>query len=128
MTEHWIKGVYHDKKWMVITALSVLAVFSHNVVAFGQVANLTEIILLKFPERLDPSYSPYAMRPVDVRYESPSSIVIGGDLIFFGVFNTDLWKAMDLLKNQYGFNVEHVMTSGVGSVGNPTNIYILMTK
>jgi hypothetical protein len=39
-----------------------------------------------------------------------------------------LWEAMDLLKNQYGFKVQSVMTSGVGSQGNPTVVYILMTK
>ena len=32
------------------------------------------------------------------------------------------------LKEKYGFKVQQVMTSGVGSVGNPTNVYILMTK
>jgi hypothetical protein len=35
---------------------------------------------------------------------------------------------MDLLKNQYGFKLQNVMTSGVGSLGNPTVAYILMTK
>jgi hypothetical protein len=35
---------------------------------------------------------------------------------------------LDLLKNQYGFKVQQVMTSGQGSVGNPTTVYILMTK
>jgi hypothetical protein len=53
--------------------------------------------------------------------------MISGDLLY-AKFNTDLLAAMDLLKNQYGFKVQQVMTSGVGSVGNPTTVYILMTK
>jgi hypothetical protein len=31
---------------------------------------------------------------------------------------------MDLLKNQYGFKLQHVMNTGLGSVGSPTNVYI----
>lgn len=67
---------------------------------------------------------------VYVNYESPSTILISGELINeqFSRFNSDLWEAMDLLKNQYGFKLQNVMTSGVGSVGNPTVVYILMTK
>ena len=37
-------------------------------------------------------------------------------------------ERMDLLKNQYGFKIQQVMTNGIGSVGNPTSVYILMTK
>jgi hypothetical protein len=44
------------------------------------------------------------------------------------MFNSDLWSAMDLLKNQYAFKLQHVMNTGLGSVGSPTNVYILMTK
>ncbi len=112
--------------------VSCLLIVAYNVThqnqAYGQVGNLTSIIELKFPEVSDPQISMSAISPVEVRYESPTSVVIGGDLIFSGFFNTDLWEAMDLLRNQYGFKVQQVMTSGVGSVGNPTNIYILMTK
>jgi len=76
---------------------------------------------------------------VEVMYESPNTVILRGDLITNeqyvdqrlqpnGQSNTDLWAAMDLLKNQYGFKILQVMTSGVGSVGNPTTVYILMTK
>lgn len=67
---------------------------------------------------------------VSVNYESPSTVLISGDLIQEQprAFNTDLWQAMDLLKTQFGFHVQQVMPSGVGSVGNPTVVYILMTK
>jgi hypothetical protein len=35
---------------------------------------------------------------------------------------------MDLIKNQYGFKLQNVMTSGVGSIGKPTIVFILVTK
>jgi hypothetical protein len=67
---------------------------------------------------------------VHVNYESPSTVLMSGGLIEsqFSRFNSDLWEAMDLVKNQYGFKLQNVMTSGLGSVGNPTVVYILMTK
>jgi len=66
---------------------------------------------------------------VSVKYESPTTILIGGGLITEDhFFNSNVWKAMDMLKNQYGFKLQQVMTSGVGSEGNPTDVYILMTK
>jgi len=82
---------------------------------------------------------PVSHRWVDVIYESPNTIVLQGDLIASEHDvdtrlqpsihqNTDLWAAMDLLKNEYGFKTQQVMTSGIGSVGNPTTVYILMIK
>jgi len=64
---------------------------------------------------------------VQVNYESPSTVLISGELINseHGTFNSKLWQAMDLLKNQYGFKLQNVMTN---AVGNPKNVYILMTK
>lgn len=70
------------------------------------------------------------VQTVYVKYESPTTILIRGDLITITAqdFNSDLWEAMDLLKNQYGFKLQQVMTSGVRSEGNPIVVYILMTK
>ena len=67
---------------------------------------------------------------VVVEYESPTTIVISGQLITEKdlIFNTFLFQAMDLLKNQYGFKLQQVFTSGQGSEGIPTTVYILMTK
>lgn len=67
---------------------------------------------------------------VKIRYESPNSILISGDLIDRNSkeFNSYLWQAMDLLKNKYGFELQEVMTTGIGAEGNPTVAYILMTK
>jgi hypothetical protein len=61
-----------------------------------------------------------------VKYESPTSIMISGDLIkSYRGFNSDLWEAMDLLKNQYGFKLQNIITS-VDETN--TVVYILMTK
>jgi hypothetical protein len=61
--------------------------------------------------------------------------LITGELIIsmpgtenFGTFNSVIWQAVDLLKNQYGFHLQNVNSSGQGSVGNPTVVYILMAK
>jgi len=70
---------------------------------------------------------------VHVDYESPSTVLISGH--FFNsnrggtnTFNADLWQAMDLIKNQYGFKLQNVMTGGAISENNPITVFILMTK
>jgi len=65
---------------------------------------------------------------VHVLYESPKKIILGGYLIEAGDFNSDLWQARDLLKNQYGFKMDQVITSGIGTEANPTKVYVVMTK
>lgn len=65
---------------------------------------------------------------VHVLYESPKKIILGGFLIEAGDFNSDLWQARDLLKNQYGFKMDQVITSGTGTEANPTKVYVVMTK
>ena len=68
---------------------------------------------------------------VSVEYESPTSILISGHLITHEpdlIFNTFLFQGMDLLKNQYGFKIQDVFTSGEGNKANPTKVYILLTK
>lgn len=86
---------------------------------------------------------------VTIFYESPKTVILQGDLIAYdtlesvtdpsgkpaeagvithtNIQQTDLWEAMDLLR-LHGFQLQQVMTSGVGSEGNPTVVYILMSK
>ena len=103
-----------------------------------QPGNLSKMIEDKFVTVMPPSegYMQFTNKSqVDVVYESPTTIMLSGELLSTispesttGFFNSGIWAAMDLLKNEYGFKVQQVMTSGMGSVGNPTNVYILMTK
>jgi hypothetical protein len=65
---------------------------------------------------------------VHVLYESPKKIILGGYLIEAGDFNSEFWQARDLLKNQYGFKMDQVITSGIGTEANPTKVYVVMTK
>jgi len=70
-----------------------------------------------------------SVQDVEVKYDSPTTILIGGDLITKDhLFNSGLWQGVDMLKNQYGFKLQQVMTNGVGSEESPSTVYILMTK
>lgn len=113
----------------VCLILNVMIAIWNPTITYGQAGNVIDD---KFTKRFtDPRTNTTAkLTPVHVNYESQSTILISGDLIDSDLnrFNSELWQAMDLLKNQYGFKVQEVMTSGVGSVGNPTTVYILMTK
>jgi hypothetical protein len=72
------------------------------------------------------SQSSLKNQTVYVRYESPTTLVIKGDLIRpGGEFNSDLWEAQDMLKNQYGFKLQQVFTN---ERGKGTSVYLLMTK
>jgi hypothetical protein len=56
-----------------------------------------------------------------VNYESSTTVLLIGNLLsgeeYSATFNTWLWKLTDLLRSN-GFQIEQVITSGIGSVGN----------
>jgi hypothetical protein len=86
-----------------------------------QPANLTKVIEEKFiltTPTISTNTTFYGggetIPQVDVKYESPTTILITGDLINPlgslgpGIFNSAIWEAMDLLKNQYGFKLQQL--------------------
>jgi hypothetical protein len=42
--------------------------------------------------------------------------------------NVNLWKAVDLLRNDHGYNLDTVVINGLGSSENPDRFYVVMTK
>ena len=65
-----------------------------------------------------------------VEYQSVSTVVIKGDEDILagtpgGMIN--FWSAIDIAK-QYGYALDEITTSGVGSQGNPTRFYAVMSK
>lgn len=116
----------------ILSALTIAVVFSiGNNAVYAQQQNMTQIIQEKFATS------------VSLIYESPNTAVLQGDLIISSgllsnqnstsnyegglAANTDLWAAMDLLRNN-GFKTQQIITTGQGSVGNPHTVYIVMTK
>ena len=66
---------------------------------------------------------------VYVLYESPTTVVLKGDsLTIVGEYNTNLWKAVDMLQNDHGYNLDKVVVNGLGTRDNPDRFYIVMTK
>ena len=65
---------------------------------------------------------------VNVISGSAKTIVLFGHLITspYRTDNSDLWKAADLLKINYGFKLTHIVHEGEGSEGNPGRVYIIM--
>jgi len=123
------------------TVLSIvigLSIYTAHQTVNGQTGNLTNIIQQKFTRNITGPTSGLNWEDVNlvrVVYESPTTILITGDLIQQlsvggqdSIFNNGIWEAMDLLKNQYGFKLQNVMTTGAGTVDNPTVVYILMTR
>jgi hypothetical protein len=56
-------------------------------------------------------------------------IILSGDLITAALTeNVDLWQAVDILQNEHGFNMTHIIKEGVGSEGNEGRVYLIMEK
>jgi len=74
------------------------------------------------------NFSP-TTQSVELVYDSPTTIVFRGDLItqFTSVPNTKIWEAVDLLKGE-GYQLNQIVNTGAGSVGNPHTLYIIMSK
>lgn len=61
---------------------------------------------------------------VIVEHDSPKRVV----LLFYETESTYGWEAVQLLENQLGFQLETVLSSGMGSQGNPTRFFAIMEK
>ena len=66
---------------------------------------------------------------VFVVYESPTMVILYGDLLTFGLtYNQNLWKAAELLRNDYGYDIIDTLVSGIGSDANPERFYVILEK
>jgi hypothetical protein len=64
-----------------------------------------------------------------VVYESPTMIVLYGDLLNFGLnYNQNLWKAAEPLRTDYGYDIIDTLVSGIGSDANPERFYVILAK
>jgi hypothetical protein len=66
---------------------------------------------------------------VNVISQGNSTIVFRSDEESFIIpgAESQMGKAIDLL-NHYGYKLDQVVTSGMGSQGNPTRFYVIMSK
>ena len=67
---------------------------------------------------------------VEVEYQGESIVVLKADedtLLLANGTITPFWLAVDAVKH-YGYSVDDIATSGMGSQGNPTRFYAIMSK
>ena len=130
--------------FLILIMATTLIIGINQTVKAQSTVNFTKLIEDKYrkgcTDSSDPRVPPIKRETVyaKVLYESPTTMLISGYLIIddftncmsptFTAFNSPVWNAMDILRNQYVFKLQQVMKSGQGSVGNPTTVYILMTK
>ena len=60
---------------------------------------------------------------VTVDHEGKRRVV----LLFYETESKYGWDAIDLLENQYGYHVESILSSGMGSQGNPTRFFAVLS-
>jgi hypothetical protein len=74
-------------------------------------------------------------RCVILVYESPTTVVLNGDVLIFGGSaesigrypNPFLWRAIDGFKAQ-GYTITTIEMSGVGNKSNPNEFHVIMSK
>jgi hypothetical protein len=59
-----------------------------------------------------------------VDYDGNNRIV----LTFYETESRYGWEAIDLLEDDYGYKLDSILSSGLGSVGNPTRFFAVMSK
>jgi hypothetical protein len=67
---------------------------------------------------------------INVEYQGESIVVLKADedaLLLSNGTITPFWNAIDVVKH-YGYSLNDVTTSGMGSQGNPTRFYAVMSK
>lgn len=67
---------------------------------------------------------------INVEYQGESIVVLKADedaLLLSNGTITPFWNAIDVVKH-YGYSLNDVTTSGMGSQGNPTRFYAIMSK
>lgn len=65
-----------------------------------------------------------------VEYQTDTMVVLKADedsLLLSNGTMTEFWNAIDVVKH-YGYSLNDVTTSGMGSQGNPTRFYAIMSK
>jgi hypothetical protein len=67
---------------------------------------------------------------IEVEYQGESIVVLKADedtLLLANGTMTPFWLAVDAVKH-YGYSIDEISTSGMGSQGNPTRFYAIMSK
>jgi hypothetical protein len=91
-----------------------------------QDVNFTQLFQEKLQDR-------FLAVDADVVYQSPTTVVLEGDKITIGesagglIDKEFLWQGVDLVK-QYGYEIDSVAISGLGTRDNPTNYHVIMSK
>jgi hypothetical protein len=84
--------------------------------AYGQVPNSENLTNQKldqiFKQKIGSNYT----QALQIDYVSPSAVVIGS--VSAAILNspTDFWKAIDILKNDYNFNLDKLIINGAGNL------------
>ena len=86
-------------------------IFSQSNITSSSNANISNVITEKYADL------------VTVDHAGKKRVV----LLFYETESKYGWDAIDLLENQYGYNLESILSLGVGSQGNPTRFFAVLS-
>ena len=110
-----------------VIPLILIAIIGYVPVSEGQ----QNASLVLRPPAVDIKQIMFAVSPlIEVEYQGESIIVLKAEedtLLLTNSSMSPFWKAIDAVKH-YGYSLSDVTTSGMGSQGNPTRFYAVMSK
>jgi len=109
----------------------IMLIFFVTIVYLPHSEGQNNMSLVLRPPPLDIKQLVLAVSPlIEVEYQGESIVVLKADedtLLLTNSSMSPFWKAIDAIKH-YGYNVNDITTSGMGSQGNPTRFYAIMSK
>ncbi len=113
---------------LILSAAIILLVTSTQVLS--SFAQQTVNPILK-PPNIDVKAVLFSVSPlIVVEYQTDTMVVLKADedsLLLSNGTMTQFWNAIDVVKH-YGYSLNDFTTSGMGSQGNPTRFYAILSK
>jgi hypothetical protein len=111
--------------------VSTMLIFSVTTVYVPVSEGQNNLSLVLRPPPIDIKQIILTVSPlIEVEYQGESIVVLKADedtLLLTNSSMSPFWKAIDAVKH-YGYSVNDIATSGMGSQGNPTRFYAIMSK
>ena len=122
--------VHVTSKIAIFTIVGLGTIYFSNDIVNAQISTqgqgLDSMSAVNITDILFDDYFPF----ITVEYEGNSTVVLRGDeesLLLLNGTLAPFWEAIDIVSER-GYSLKDVATSGMGSKGNPTRFYAIMSN
>jgi hypothetical protein len=104
----------------ILTILSVLSLIIDNDTIAQTSNNTSNATNSTISSIIDNNFADLVL----VDYDGSNRVVLS----FYETESTYGWEAIDLLEDKHGYKLDSILSSGMGSVANPTRFFAVMSK